>query len=102
LKQVTLISISIFLFGLFFFRDNNSNADTQVVLRINGMLNSQLQLNLENEFRNLSGVEYCNSSLSTKTIILNIDEESIGEKELQKTLDKWGCSIINLDFTKLY
>ena len=102
MKQITIISISIFLFGLFFFRNNSSIADTQVVLRINGMINQKLQINLEKELINLSGVEYCEALLSTKTIILKIDDNIVGQKELFRALDKWDCSIEEYQYNKLY
>ena len=101
MKQISIISISIFFFGLFFFR-NTINADTQVVLRVSGMENPKLQLNLEKELTNLSGVDNCETSLSTKTIILKIDDEMIGEKELHRILNKWNCNIEEFHFNKLY
>ena len=102
MKQITLISISIFLFGLFFFGINSSIADTQVVLRVNGMINQKLQINLEKELINLYGVEFCEALLSTKTIILTIDDNIIGQKELVRALDKWDCSIEEFQYNKLY
>ena len=102
MKQITLISILIFLFGLIFFRENSPNADTQVVLRVNGMVNQKLQINLEKELINLYGVEFCEALLSTKTIILTIDDNLIGQKELLRALDKWDCSIEESQYNKLY
>ncbi|MAJ44241.1 MAG: hypothetical protein CMF96_05780 [Candidatus Marinimicrobia bacterium] len=101
MKQISIISISIFFFGLFFFR-NTINADTQVVLRVSGMENPKLQLNLEKDLINLNGVGNCETSLSTKTIILKIDDGKIGEKELHRILNKWNCNIEEFHFHKLY
>ena len=87
---------------LFFFIHNSSIADTQVVLRVNGMVNQKLQNNLEKELSNLSGVEYCEALISTKTIILKIDENLIRKKDLLRALNKWDCSIEEFHFNKLY
>lgn len=101
MKQITILTISIFLFGLFFFR-GTINADTQVVLRVEGMENQKLQINLEKELANLNGVENCETSLSTKTIILKIDDDIIGKKELSRILNKWNCSIEEFHFNKIF
>lgn len=101
MKQITILTISIFLFGLFFFR-STIIADTQVVLRVEGMENQKLQINLEKELASLNGVENCETSLSTKTIILKIDDDIIGKKELSRILNKWNCSIEEFQFNKLF
>ena len=51
MRQITLITALFFLFSIFFFR-NTINADTQVVLRVSGMENPKLQLNLKKELEN--------------------------------------------------
>lgn len=101
MKQITLLTISFFLFGLFFFRDT-IYADTQVVLRVAGMENQKLQINLEKELNSLNGVEKCEASLSTKTIILKIDDDIIGKKDLSRVLNKWNCEIVEFHFNKLF
>ena len=101
MRQITLIAALFFLFSIFFFR-NTINADTQVVLRVSGMENPKLQLNLKKELENLSGIENCETSLSTKTIILKIDDDIIGEKELKRILKKWNCDIKEFHFNKLF
>ena len=67
-----------------------------------GMENLKLKINLEKELLNLSGVESCEALLSTKTIILKIDDNFIGQKELLKALHKWDCSIEESQYNKLY
>tara|TARA_B100001029_G_C15049033_1_gene449297 strand:+ start:1861 stop:2166 length:306 start_codon:yes stop_codon:yes gene_type:complete len=101
MKQILVLTILLFLFGLFFFRDT-IYADTQVVLRVSGMDGAKLQYNLEKELKTLSGVENCETSLSTKTIILKIDDDLIGEKQLRRILNKWNCNIEECYFNKLY
>ncbi len=66
------------------------------------MENPKLQLNLEKDLINLNGVGNCETSLSTKTIILKIDDGKIGEKELHRILNKWNCNIEEFHFHKLY
>ena len=101
MKQILVLTILLFLFGLFFFRDT-IYADTQVVLRVSGMEGAKLQYNLEKELKTLNGVENCETSLSTKTIILKIDDDLIGEKQLRRILNKWNCNIEEFHFNKLY
>lgn len=66
------------------------------------MENQKLQINLEKELANLNGVENCETSLSTKTIILKIDDDIIGKKELSRILNKWNCSIEEFHFNKIF
>ena len=66
------------------------------------MENQKLQINLEKELASLNGVENCETSLSTKTIILKIDDDIIGKKELSRILNKWNCSIEEFHFNKLF
>ena len=66
------------------------------------MESQKLQINLEKELANLKGVENCETSLSTKTIILKIDDDFIGKKELSRILNKWNCSIEEFYFNKLF
>ena len=73
MKQILVLTILLFLFGLFFFRDT-IYADTQVVLRVSGMEGAKLQYNLDKDLKTLNDVENCETSLSTKTIILKIEQ----------------------------
>ena len=101
MQQITLISISIFFFGIFLFRDLYPIADTQIVLRINGMIDNKTKFRLEKELNNISGVQYCEALLSTNTIKLKINYDKIKQKDIETALNKWDCSIEKSHYIKL-
>ena len=63
---------------------------------------SKLQKNLELEFENLGGVEKCETSLMTKTLMMNYDHRKVGQNEIENVFQKWECNPGNYSYQKLY
>lgn len=101
MKQLTIISICIFLLGIISFWNSTTHADTQVVVRVEG-LDMKLQTFIERELSSLKGVDFCESSLMTRTIILNIDDGVVSEKDLIHALKKWGIKANKFHYSKLH
>ena len=55
---------------------------TQLVVTIPELTSSKLQKNLELEFENLGGVKICETSLMTKTLMMNYDHRKVGQNEI--------------------
>ena len=101
MKQIYIISILIIFLGLLSFRNSNSIADTQVVVRVDGLKDMKLQEYIERELSRLDGVDYCESSLLTRTVILNINDKLVSQKDLKHALNKWGINADEFHYSKL-
>ena len=65
-------------------------------------LNSKdLQMDLERDMRNLSGIQFIETSLISKTLILNYDARKLSHREVEHILHKWGCSAGESSFQNL-
>lgn len=101
MKQLTIISIGIFVIGSLSFWNSSTHADTQLVMRVEGLENMKLQQYIERELSRIKGVDYCESSLLTRTIMLNIDDGFVSQKDLIHVLNKWGIKAEEFHYSKL-
>ena len=102
MKQfVLLITISI-LFAAFTVQKNISVKLTQLVVTIPELTTSDLQKNLEMDLNNISGVQLCETSLMTKTLMLNYDPRKVKQNEIDNVLKKWECKPNQYSYQKIY
>ena len=103
MKQfLLLIIISSILFAVFAVQKNNSLEFTQLVVTIPELTNSALQKNLEIELNNIKGVKLCETSLMTKTLMLNYDPLKVKQTEIDHVLKKWECTPGQYSYQKIY
>ena len=101
MKHILGFFIIILLFLAFSARNIIYQDLTQVVITIPELNSTEAQASLEKEFAKLWGVEHCDTSLKTKTLILKLDEHKIGKSKIINVLQKWGCTVSNMSFIKL-
>ena len=102
MKQLfSLIIISI-LFAAFAVQKNTSAELIQLVVTIPELNSSTLQKNLEVEFKSLDGVQICETSLMTKTLMMNYDHRKVGQNEIENVFQKWECNPGSYSYQKLY
>ena len=102
MKQLfSLIIISI-LFAAFAVQKNTSAELTQLVVTIPELNSSTLQKNLENEFKSLGGVQICETSLMTKTLMINYDPQKVRQSKIDNVFQKWECNPGSYSYQKLY
>jgi len=77
LKQLLLLIIISILFAAFTVQKGISTELTQLVVTIPELTSSDLQKKLEVDFSNLGGVQFCETSLLTKTLILKYDSKKL-------------------------
>ena len=75
---------------------------TQLVVTIPELNSSELQKNLENEFKSLGGVEICETSLMTKTLMMNYDPRKVRQSKIENVFQKWECNPGSYSYQKLY
>ena len=102
MKQFVLLIIFSILFAAFTVQKNNSVKLTQLVVTIPELTTSVLQKNLEMDLNNISGVQLCETSLMTKTLMLNYDPRKVKQNEIDNVLKKWDCKPNQYSYQKIY
>ena len=102
MKQFVLLIIISILFAAFTVQKNISLKLTQLVVTIPELTTSVLQKNLEMDLNNISGVQLCETSLMTKTLMLNYDPRKVKQNEIDNVLKKWECKPNQYSYQKIY
>ena len=102
MKQFALLIIISIFFTAFTVQKNNPIKLTQLVVTIPELTTSNLQKNLELDLNNISGVKLCETSLMTKTLMLNYDPRKVKQNEIDHVLKKWECTPGQYSYQKIY
>jgi len=102
MKQLFSFFIISILFATFAFQKNTPVELTQLVVTIPELNSSKLQKNLELEFKNMRGVKLCETSLMTKTLMMNYDHRKVKQNEIENVFQKWECNPGSYSYQKLY
>ena len=102
MKHLFSFFIISILFAAFAVQKNTPVELTQLVVTIPELNSSKLQKNLELEFKNLGGVKICETSLMTKTLMMNYDHRKVGQNEIENVFQKWECNPDSYSYQKLY
>ena len=102
MKQLFSLFIISILFAAFAVQKNTSAELIQLVVTIPELNSSELQKNLEVEFKSLDGVQICETSLMTKTLMMNYDHRKVRQNEIENVFQKWECKPDSYSYQKLY
>ena len=102
MKQLFSLFIISILFAAFAVQKNTPVELTQLVVTIPELNSSTLQKNLENEFKSLGGVQICETSLMTKTLMMNYDPRKVRQSKIYNVFQKWECNPGSYSYQKLY
>ena len=102
MKQLLLLIIISILFAAFTVQKNISAELTQLVVTIPELTSSDLQKKLEVDFSDLGGVQFCETSLLTKTLILKYDSKKLSSDEIEYVFRKWECKPGKFSYLKLF
>ena len=102
MKQFLLVIIISILFAALTVQKNNSVKLTQLVVTIPELTTSALQKNLEIDLNNIRGVQLCETSLMTKTLMLNYDPRKVNKNEIDHVFQKWECKPDQYSYQKIY
>ena len=92
MKQLLPVTIFIILLTAFTVQKLDSQEITQMVLTVPELNSKELQKDLEADIFKLPGIKFIETSLITKTLILNYDARKLSLEEVDHILHKWGCS----------
>ena len=102
MKQLFSLFIISILFAAFAVQKNTPVELTQLVVTIPELNSSELQKNLEVEFKSLDGVQICETSLMTKTLMMNYDPRKVRQSKIYNVFQKWECNPGSYSYQKLY
>ena len=102
MKQLFSLFIISILFAAFALQNNTSAELIQLVVKIPELNSSELQKNLEIEFKSLGGVQICETSLLTQTMVLKYNSRKIALTEIENVFRKWECNPREYSYQKLY
>jgi len=102
MKQFFLLIIISILLAAFTVQKNNSIKLTQLVVTIPELTTSDLQKNLEMDLNKIRGVQLCETSLMTKTLMLNYDPRKVNKNEIDHVFQKWECQPDQYSYQKIY
>ena len=91
LKKLLPTIILALLFATYTVINNNPNEITQMVVMLPELNSKDLQRDLETDINNLPGVQFLETSLLSKTIMLNYDSRKVSPSDVENIFLKWGC-----------
>jgi len=69
----------------------DSKEITQMVVTVPQLNTKELQKDLEADIHKLPGIKFIETSLISKTLVLNYDSHKLSLEEVDHILHKWGC-----------
>ena len=101
MKQLLLVTTFTILLTAFTVQKLDSKEITQMVMTLPELNSKALQKDLESDILNLPGIEFIETSLISKTLILNYNAHKLSLDEVDHILNKWGCSTGKSSFHNL-
>ena len=92
MKQLLPVILFSILLTAFTVHKFDSREIIQMVVTLPELNSRELQMDLEADIHNLSGILFVESSLISKTLILNYYPSKLFPMEVEHILKKWGCS----------
>ena len=101
MKQLfSLIMLFLILAG-YIVQKLDSNEIIQMVVALPELNSKELQKNLETDIYNLSGIQFLETSLMSKTMMLNYNSRKVSPNDVENILHKWGCNSSESSFRKI-
>ena len=92
MKQLLPVAIFTILLTAFTVQKLDSKEITQMVLLVPELNSIELQKDLETDINKLPGIMFIETSMISKTLVLNYDAHKLSLEEVDHILHKWGCS----------
>ena len=91
MKQLLPVAIFTILLTAFTVQKLDSKEITQMVVTVPQLNSKELQKDLEADIHKLPGIKFIETSLISKTLVLNYDAHKLSLEEVDHILNKWGC-----------
>ena len=101
MKQLLPVILFSILITAFTVQKYDSREITQMVVTLPELNSIALQKDLETDIHNLAGIQFIETSLSSKTLILNYNARKLSLVDVDHILNKWGCSVGEVSFNTI-
>ena len=100
MRNIILLS-SAFIIILILVLNQSPPKNTEIVITIANLTQEDINIHLRNEFKKHANIEYVDGSISTKTIVLKVNDGKYNQLFLENLLNKWGCIATDFDFNNI-
>ena len=100
MKQVIAFLLLSFLCA-FISTNTSSGSQTEVVISLDDFSDPQIHKNIKREFSKINGVSLCETSLKTKTVVVQFDQRKFQISDIKNVFNKWECKVKDMSFHNL-
>ena len=86
------------LIAFFIFSNVNNQNIAEVIIGVNNLNTTSMLDVLEEDFNNYPGIEFIDGSLSTNSIIIQVEDNNLEVATIDELLSNWGCSIKDINY----
>jgi len=101
MKQVISFLLLSFLCAFISTNTSYRGSLTEVVISLDDFTDPQIHKSIKQEFSKISGVSFCETSLHTKTVVVQFDEHKFQISDIKNVLNKWECKVKDMSFYSL-
>ena len=101
MKQVIAFLLLSFLCAFISINTSSRGSQTEAVISLDDFSDPQIHKNIKQEFSKINGVSFCETSLKTKTVMVQFDEHKFQISDIKNVFNKWGCKVKDMSFHSL-
>jgi copper chaperone CopZ len=100
MKQVIAFLLLSFLCA-FISTNTSSGSQTEAIISLDDFSDPQMHKNIKREFSKINGVSLCETSLKTKTVVVQFDQRKFQITDIKNVFKKWECKVKDMSFHNL-
>ena len=81
--------------------NTSSSSQTEAVISLDNFSDPQIYKNIKREFSKINGVSFCETSLKTKTVLVQFNQTKFQISDIKNVLKKWECKVKDMSFHNL-
>ena len=93
MKQLIPVIFFTFVLTAFTVRSFDSRETIQIIATIPELNSKELQEDIIQDLKHLSGIQFIETSLISKTLVLNYNSNNMSLDDIDHVLKMWGCSL---------
>ena len=101
MKQVIAFLLLSFLCAFISTNTSSAGSQTEAIISLDDFSDPQIHKNIIQEFSKINGVSFCETSLKTKTVVVQFDEHKFQISDIKNVLNKWECKVKDMSFHSL-
>ena len=101
MKQVIAFLLLSFLCAFISTNTSSIGSQTEAIISLDDFSDPQIHKNIAQEFSKINGVSFCETSLKTKTVVVQFDERKFQISDIKNVFNKWECKVKDMSFYSL-